>query len=157
VLDFLIRAEQTVVYAYERALAGGALSAVAAAVLRRCLSQEREHVDALSINLSRLGTSLPAGPTDLASFELALRSLQVKRNPATLHGEREYVNFLIRVEAAAASAYHFAIEQLADDKLLQTASEIMANEAQHATVLSELLSPGNVKRAVPSAFVAGRG
>jgi hypothetical protein len=31
----------------------------------------------------------------------------------------------------------------------------MANEAQHATVLREMLTPGRVKRAVPSAFVAG--
>ena len=47
------------------------------------------------------------------------------------------------------------IEELADDKLIQTAAEIMANEGQHATVLRELTSPGNVSRAVPTAFVGG--
>jgi hypothetical protein len=155
VLQFLLRVEQTLAYAYERALASGVLTPTALAVVTACLNQEHEHIDALTVNAVRLGAPVPAAVPDLATFELQLRALHVKRNPTSMHSERGYVNFLTRLENVTASVYHFAIEQLNDDKLLQTAAQIMANEGQHATILSEILAPGNVKRAVPSAYVGG--
>jgi hypothetical protein len=155
VLVFALRAEEVVVYAYEHALASGVISAPATRVLTQFLGHEREHVDALTVNLARLGGTAPAPPADLASFEVALRQLGVKRSPARLHTERDYVSFLVRIEGVLATVYHFAIDELADDKLIQTAAQIMANEGQHATLLRDLTSPGNVSRTVPRAFVGG--
>jgi rubrerythrin len=155
VLVLALRAEQAVLYAYEGTLASGVISASTAQVLKMFLGQEHEHVDALTVHLERLGGTAPAPPSDLAAFELLLRELQIKQSPSTLRNEREYLSFLVKVEAELANIYHFAIEQLVDDQLIQTAAQIMANEGQHATLLRELISPGNVRRAVPRAFVGG--
>jgi hypothetical protein len=155
VLLFVLSVEQVIVYGYEQALASGVISASGQPVLKLFLSQEREHIDALSVHLVRLGGAVPAPPTDLQTFEVALRKLKIRRNPAKLRNERQYVGLLVRIETALAAVYEFAIEQLADDKLIQTAAQIMANEGQHATVLRELTSPGNVQLSVPRPFVSG--
>jgi len=155
VLVFALRAEQVIVYAYQGALASTVISTPAAEVLTMFLGQEKEHVDALTVHLGRLGGTAPTAPGDLATFEQLLRELQVSESPSSLRNERDYLSFLVKVESAVAAAYHFAIEQLADDELIQTAAQIMANEGQHATLLRELISPGNVNRAVPRAFVGG--
>lgn len=155
VLLFAIRAEQVIIYAYGQAVASGLVSAAAAGVLTGFLGQEHEHVAALSVNLERLGGALPIPPSDPATFALALRSLGVKRSPAGLHNQRQWITFLADLEIVLARVYRFAIEQLADSKLIQTASQIMANEAQHATLLRQLTSPGRVSRTVPTAFVGG--
>lgn len=155
VLLFAVRAEQAVVLAYELALASGALAVPAKAVVSEFLGQEREHVAALSVSLARVGGAVPAPPTDLAMLEVALRELHVKRSPTKLHTERQWVSFLVRLEAVLATAYHFVIEELSDYRLIQTAAQIMANEGQHATVLHELMTPGNVRLSVPRAFVGG--
>ena len=148
VLLFVLSVEQVIVYGYEQALASGVISASGQPVLKLFLSQEREHIDALSVHLVRLGGAVPAAPTDL-------QTLKIRRNPAKLRNERQYVGLLVRIETALAAVYEFAIEQLADDKLIQTAAQIMANEGQHATVLRELTSPGNVQLSVPRPFVSG--
>jgi hypothetical protein len=155
VLLFALRAEQVIVAAYERALASGVISAQAQPVLTLFLGQEHDHVGALSVSVARLGGAVPAPPADLATFEAELRALNIKRSPAKLHTERQWVSFLVRIETVLATVYHFAIDQLADDKLIQTAAQMMANEGQHATLLRELVNPGNVKLAVPRAFVGG--
>jgi Ferritin-like domain len=155
VLQFALRAEQTIVYAYDLALASGVISAPSRRVLKLFLGQEHEHVDALSVSMLRLGDTVPGPPTDIATFEVLLRELHVKRTPAKLHTEREWVSFLVRLEGVLATVYHFVIEQLVDHRLIQTAAQMMANEGQHATMLCELTNPGKVALAVPRAFVGG--
>jgi hypothetical protein len=153
----LLRVEQVVVFAYERALASGLLSASAQVALTSFLGHERAHVHALSARVIALGSAVPAAPTLLAAFESELRHLHVKRSPVGLRDERHELRFLIDLEGVIAHHYRSAISRLTGDKLLTTAAEIMANEAQHATALSELLDPGRIKRAVPVGFVAGVG
>jgi hypothetical protein len=153
VLQFALRAEQAMVYAYELALGSGTISASATDVLRQFLGQEYEHVDALSVSMSQLGDKVPGPPTDMAMFEESLRQLHFQRSPAKLHTEREWVSFVASLERVLGLVYHFVIEQLVDVRLVQTAAQIMANEAQHATMLRELIIPGSVKYAVPRAFV----
>jgi hypothetical protein len=153
----LLRVEQVVVFAYERALASGLVSASAQVALTSFLGHERAHVHALSASVVALGGTVPAAPTLLAAFESELRHLQVKRSPVGLRNERQELRFLIDLEGVIARRYRSAISRLAGGKLLTTAAEIMANEAQHATALAELLSPGNIKRAVPVGFVGGIG
>ena len=153
VLVFALQAEQLIVYAYELAAASRVISPRVEPVVNQFLGQEREHADALAVNIERLSGPLPTPPANLAAFEAGLRALQVDRSTTSLHNERDHLRFLVMVEIALARAYHFAIEQLSDDKLIQTSAQIMANEGQHATILRELIAPGDVKRAVPSASV----
>ena len=155
VLTSLLRVEQVVVFAYERTLTTAILSPSAQEVLTSFLDQERAHVHELSLDLTALGDAVPAPPTDTAGFESELRHLRIRRSPAGLRTQREHLRFLIDLEAVIARHYRFAIELLTGETRLWAAAEIMANEAQHATVLREMLTPGRVKRAVPSAFVAG--
>jgi ferritin-like protein len=154
VLVSLLRVEQVVVFAYERSLASGIPSASAQSVLTSFLGHERAHVRALTRSVTDLGGVMPAPPTVMAAFESELRRLRVMRSPADLHTERDYLRFLVDLETVIARHYRFAIEILQGAARLTTAAEIMANEAQHATLMRELLSPGNIRRAVPSAFVA---
>jgi hypothetical protein len=151
----LLRVEQVLVIAYERALATAVLTPSAQQVLASFLGHERAHVHALSVNLAALRVTAPAPPKGTAAFEAELRHLRVKRSPAALRNERQHLRFLIELETLIARHYRSAIARLSAAKELSIAAEIMANEAQHETVLRELLTPGNVKRAVPSAFVAG--
>lgn len=155
VLVSALRVEQVIVYGYERALASGVIAASAEQVLKLFLGQEDEHVHALSLTVQQLGGVVPAAPSDLATFEVALHELHVKRSPAGLRSERNYLNFLVKLETVVARAYRLAIDTLVDVTLIQTAAQIMANEAQHATFLRELMNPGDVKIAVPTGFVAG--
>ena len=62
---------------------------------------------------------------------------------------------LVEIERAALSVYYTELARIRDPELAGTAAAIMANEAQHAALLLELLSGGNVTRAVPTAFVYG--
>jgi hypothetical protein len=119
------------------------------------LDQERAHVRELSRDLIALGGPVPAAITAMKPFESELRQLRVRRHPAGLRTQRDYLRFLVDLETLIARHYRFAIELLTAETRLWAAAEIMANEAQHATVLRELLSPGKVKHAIPSAFVAG--
>jgi ferritin-like protein len=151
----LLRVEQVLVFAYERTLATGLPSAAAQPVLASFLDQERAHVRELSGTLSDLGGTVPAPPASMAAFAAELLQLRIKRSPANVRTERQHVHFLIALETVIARHYRSAIGRLSANRELTIAAEIMANEAQHATILRELLSPGNAKRAVPSAFVAG--
>ena len=157
VLVSLVRVEQVVVFAYERALASGLLSASAQVTLTSFLGHERAHVHALSATVIALGGAVPVAPSLLSAFESELRHVHVKRSPVGLRNERQELRFLIDLEGVIAHHYRSAISRLSGDKLLTTLAEIMANEAQHATALAELLNPGKIKRAVPVGFVAGVG
>lgn len=155
ILASLLRVEQVLVFAYEHAVTGGLPSATALPVLTAFLDHERAHVRALSQTLIGLGAALPTPPKTTANFVAELRQLRVRKRPAGLHNERQHLNFLTDLEVVIARHYRFAIARLSSDRELVTAAEIMANEAQHATVLREVLSPGNVNRAVPTGFIAG--
>jgi ferritin-like protein len=155
VLASVLRVELVVVFAYERTLTASILSSPAQKVLTTFLEQERAHVRALSLDLDTLGGTVPGPLATMSAFESELRALRVKRSPTGLRTEREYLRFLVALETVIARHYRFAIELLTGAQRLGAAAEIMANEAQHETVLRELLSPGRIRRAVPSAFVAG--
>lgn len=155
VLVSLLRVERVLVVAYEHALATGLLTPSAQQTVSLFLGHERAHVHALSVNVAALGGTVPAAPEGTAAFEAELRQLRVRRSPAELRNERQHVRFLTDLETLIARHYRYAIARLSAAKPLSMAAEIMANEAQHATILREVLSPGNVKRAVPTGFVAG--
>jgi demethoxyubiquinone hydroxylase (CLK1/Coq7/Cat5 family) len=154
-LASVLRVEQVVVFAYERTLTTEVLSPPTRDALTKFLDQERAHVHALSLELTSLGGPVPGPVRTMAAFESELRQLRIKRSPVELRTEREYLGFLIDLETVIARHYRFAIELLTGDKRLVVAAEIIANEAQHEAVLRAMLSPGHVKRAVPSAFIAG--
>jgi len=109
------------------------------------MPQSEEHlaaVDALGITHGLLAVTRSdlADPADARRQALA-------RLAATSLGE---------VEAVAVSAYGRLISALINPMLVRSAAEMLASDPQHATVLSGLLYPGDISRAVPDAFVTGR-
>lgn len=151
----LVRVELLLTFVYQRVLASGLLSASAEAVARELLGHEQAHEEILARELSRLGGTAPQSPATVAAADRALAARHVGRKLAGLRTGRGCLRLLVAVEGAAEGAYYNAMSKLRDPALLETGAEIMACEAQHATVLSELLHPGDVARAVPDAMVRG--
>jgi rubrerythrin len=135
----LIRAEQVLVETYEQLLDAGTLPLAAASIATEFLGHERAHLKALRGELRR--GAMPAPPSGLGSIaELTAR---------------QALRVLVGLERAALSVYYTELARIKDGALARTAAEIMANEAQHATVLLEVLSPGDFERAAPAAYVYG--
>jgi hypothetical protein len=148
VLDKLLALELLLALAYRRALGSGLLTAATESTVGGLLEHELAHASVLEAELRRLGVA----PTHSAA---AVSGVDPAR--AALHDQRDALHLLAAAEAAAEAAYFGAMSKLGDGSLARTAAEIMACEAQHATQISELLHPGDVERAVPGAYVQGRG
>jgi hypothetical protein len=138
----LVSAEQVLVASYEQVLNAGVLSPPATTRANEFLAHERAHLRAVAGALARLGGTVPSTPRALGSAAA----------PAS---DRAGLRLLLALERAALSAYYAEIARLRDPGAARVAAEIMACGAQHATELRELLSPGDVLRAVPGAFVFG--
>jgi hypothetical protein len=124
-------------------------------VARELIGHEQEHVGVLTDELIRLGVAPPAPPASVAAADAELSARHGSGSLAELGSERDCLRLLLQVEAVAEGAYYLAVSKISDRTLLRTAVEIMAVEAQHATVISGLLHPGDIDKAVPYAFVEG--
>jgi rubrerythrin len=140
-LRAMVRAEQVLVVTYEQLLGLGLLPPAGSRLASEFLAQELAHIEALERELKRLGGVPPRRPSGFGSV-------------AGL-GPRAAVRLLVELERAALSVYYTELARIRDPGVARTAASIMANEAQHSTLLLELLSPGAVARAVPAAFVDG--
>jgi hypothetical protein len=141
-LQALAGAEQVLVTTYEQVLSAGVLSRSASKRAAEFLGHERLHLAAIGRELERLGGALPPAPP----------ALGVAARPAS---DRAAIRILLALERSALSAYYAELAHLRDGHAARTAGEIMACDAQHASELRALLSPGDAMRAVPSAFVFG--
>jgi hypothetical protein len=155
VLSKTLSVEQLVVFSYQRAVGSGALESGVAGQIRGMLSQELRHVATLESVLRSLGARIPAAPRDVASAQRALATHHVVRSLTDLHTQFNCLKLLIDVESVAEGAYFSAIASLSDPGRVRTAAGIMGCEAQHWTIISELLNDYNVMRSVPYPFVAG--
>lgn len=155
ILSKTLSVEQLVVFSYQRAVASGALESGVAGQIRGMLSQELRHVAMLESALRSLGATIPSAPRDVASAQRALATHHVVRSLTDLHTQFNCLKLLIDVESVAEGAYFSAIASLSDPGHVRTAAGIMGCEAQHWTIISELLNDYNVMRSVPYPFVAG--
>jgi Ferritin-like domain len=156
VVGRLLRLELLVLYVYQHVLATAPISSSARAVVASLRDQEQAHVQALSAALSRLGGTAPAGPANLASADKDLAHRNVVGRVGQLRGGRDALRLLLAIEHVAEGAYYVSMSELGGPTLLRLGAEIMASEAQHATVLTVLLHPGALTQAVPYALVQGR-
>jgi hypothetical protein len=155
VIHGLLRFELLLAFVYERVLASGLLSVSAEPIVRELLAHEQAHAAVVAVELTRRGGTTPQSPASVAAADKALAAHHISRRLAGLRTGRGCLRLLVAVEAAAEGAYYKAMSKLHDPALLETGAEIMACEAQHSTVLSELLHPGDLSRAVPDAMVQG--
>jgi len=144
----VIQVEDALVVAYRQALRSRTLGPRAARVVHSVYEHELAHLRAL-------GAPVPAGPAALSAAAKLLAAHNVSESLTGLHDERTCLRLLLAVEAVAEGAYFKAMSKLESVRLLRLGAEIMASEAQHATLLTELLHPGDITRAVPDPFVVG--
>jgi Ferritin-like domain len=158
VLAIILGIELLLVFAYRQALASDVLTGGAGALFHHLLGQEHEHARAISAELTRVGGATP--PQEPATIAAADQELVAYRIPGTFtgtHKQRDWLRLMIGIESVAERAYWRAMGTVQDGELLRLCAEIMANEAQHWTLLSMTLHPteDEVNNWVPSAFVEG--
>ena len=152
----LMAAELLAIAVYEAAIGTGLLSLRPDRTARRALSQERAHVRALAPALSKLGGTMPPAPAGPEAVDKELAANQIAGRVSKLRSEHDCVALVLDMESVVVGAYFKVMSELQDPGLLRLASQIMANEAQHATAISEARRPGNIGQAVPGAFVQGK-
>jgi hypothetical protein len=151
----LVGTESLGIFVYEQALDAKVLSPRGDRLAQRLLDQEHQHAERLVAELQRLGGT---PPTPISSASDANRVLAAHRVPdslAALRNEHDTIILLARIEWLLEGAYYAAVAKLTQPRLLRLCAQVMANEAQHGTMLSELLHPGDVDKAVPSSYVLG--
>jgi rubrerythrin len=148
----LLAFEELTVDVYDVAVRRGRLSAHVRRTFAGLRDQEQSHADALAAHLklarARHALSEPA-------IERALAREGVHARLAGLSDEPAWLSLFAQVENALEGAYYLAVKHLIDDQAALLAATILANEAQHASVLSELARPGRPALAAPAALVEG--
>ncbi|MBM3267827.1 MAG: ferritin-like domain-containing protein [Candidatus Sericytochromatia bacterium] len=134
-----VERELRAAWAYRTAAGTGKLSDGVLAIASTFGGQHREHAEALSTALRKLGADAPhARKTyDLSAFA------------PDLANERGIVILAIKLESEAVKAYHHAVSTLKEAGLRSLAASILADEAMHVAVLRDALGLDPV----PSAFV----
>lgn len=154
-LSAMLEAELLVAFAYGRILRSGVLSVFSTPVATTLLAHERTHVALLRGWVDKLGGVQPPPITGVGEADAALTADHVSRRLSEMASESDALRLLIAVERVSVGAYYHGFSTLAEPTLVRRAAEMLASDAQHATVLSGLLHPGDVAKAVPDAFVQG--
>jgi hypothetical protein len=141
------------VLAYEQAIASRLLSRAGERLAASLLAHERVHVAQLRAALIRLGGTPPQPPASLSEADQVLSANRITISLKHLHDAHDTIILLAEVEFLLEDSFRHAISRLRDPRASLLCLRTMAVEAQHGVALSELLHPGDVKKAVPSSFV----
>jgi hypothetical protein len=155
IIGGLVSVELLIEYVYLRALHSGRLSRRPHRLAQQIAEHERAHAQALSSELLTLGAISPGGPGTDGDAEAALSKHHVVVQFDQLRTDRDWLRLMLSVEDVLERNYHQALFQLRRFRLLRLSAEIYASEAQHSALLGVLRHPGDIKKAVPSAFVNG--
>jgi Ferritin-like domain len=154
VLSNVLEIERLMVLGYRRVLGSGRLTPTVAKTVGGMLAHETEHVSAIASHAAQIGMTAPASPLDLDTAQALLRKYQVTGSLRDLpRSEGGCLVLLVDLESAAEQAYLTGLRDLHRPELIRVSAEIMSCEAQHWTVLMELLNPGQIVKAVPWPFV----
>lgn len=153
----LITVELLLDYCYRHVLGTSLLTPAARPVLELQARHELAHLQALSVELTRLSPSgaTPVGPTGLAAANRDLARRNVTARVGQLRGERDALRLLLEVERVVGGAYFVALTKLEDPRLIGLAIAIMSVEAQHEALIGDLLYPGDAQRSVPYGLIQG--
>jgi rubrerythrin len=144
ILNAALDLENTAIAAYT---AGATLlKGDALAVGKQFLGHEQEHAGGLGQAIKDLGGT----PNKAKSAE------EYGQGFPSLRSQRDVIAFAIDLENMAIAAYIDAIPKLSSGELRQTGAAIVANEAEHVSVLLGALRPSDAEAQVPDAFVTGK-
>ena len=153
----LIGTELLAAFGYQQILSLQLLSPRGDRLAQKILDQEQQHITALTGELARRGHTPPAPIANVGQADQVLAARQVPERLDDLHNAHDAILLLSRFELMLEGAYIQAIKNFRSTQLLRLGGQILANEGQHGTMLSELLHPGDVNKAVPSPNVLGSG
>ena len=153
VLERLLNTEDLLQWAYEQAIGSGKLGHASQEVVDLILDQEFAHSRVLKVRLAALpaSRSAPRHPTKPRPFpppKVTAHFKQVKTESGALAA-------VVEIENLAEANYYNAVAHLHDPALVTMATQILANEAQHWTLLASLLHKGRPEAAVPHPYVRG--
>jgi hypothetical protein len=141
ILNYALTLEYLEAAAYKAINDAGVLSGRAATYFKAFGQHEQDHVNALLATIPKLGGTPVAMPT-----------FNFSSVPTTA---TEIVKFFQQVESVGVSAYLGAAPSIANFDVLEAALSIHAVEAEHASALADLVSPGTDLFA-PAAFETPR-
>jgi hypothetical protein len=147
--------ERLSVLAYAGLIPLPALSAHERRVLRTLMRQDRAHVRALETEMTARGIALPPAPTGPAALDQALSAKGMSVTLAGVKTLKQAVQLLLDIEALTQGGYYMIIREATDPTLALRAAQVLANEAQHSTLLTELVSPNDITQTVPNWYVTG--
>jgi hypothetical protein len=157
-LDRLVRlmsVEQLMLFCYDSILD----SRVSGPRMHRALDplrvQEQAHVQALGHLLSVHGASAPAPPSSPAVANQRLAHRKVGGRLGQLKGAKDGLRLLLNLEQVVVGAYFVALTELEDPRLILLAIQIMANDAQHESMINLQLNPHDDAAGAPYGLVQG--
>lgn len=153
----LIGTELLAAFGYQQVLSLQLLSPRGDRLAQKILDQEQQHITALTTELARRGHVPPPPIANVGQADTVLAARQVPERLDDLQDSHDAILLLSRFELMLEGAYIQAIKNFQSTRLLRLGGQILANEGQHGTMLSELLHPGDVNKAVPASNVLGVG
>jgi hypothetical protein len=154
-LEQLLYNERLLIYGYEHALGTEFLKHDARELALRQLAHEEAHVARLKARLSALNlpTTTVQGPKRKQPLLFPPQAVTDLFNAA--QHEHDALQVVVQIESVAESGYFVAAANFHDPQLVRLAAEILACEAQHWTMLVDLLHRGDATQAVPHPTVRG--
>jgi hypothetical protein len=149
----ILGAELVAVFSYQAILQSSLMTPHAERVAQRMLGQEHAHVKTVTNALHTLGGTAPQPLHTTADADAVLAAYHIPNRLSQLRTERDCLTILVRVENVLARLYYTAMSQLGNPQLIQMGAQVMASEAQHASILNLLLRPHDIDLAVPSSYV----
>jgi len=146
--------ERLSVVAYEQLSGLTTLTAHERRVLRALLRQDRSHVRALQDIITARGLALAPAPTGPQAVDQALSAKGMSGTLAAATTIKQAVQLLLDIEALTQGGYYMIIRDISEPAVAQRAAQILANEAQHAMLLTELVST-QITETVPGWYVTG--
>lgn len=125
ILNGAISLEQQAQWTYGAAAKTGLLSADVVKVATAIADQHKQHEQALSAAVTKMGGT---PPTAKSTYDLP-----------SLKSQGDILNYALTLETQAANAYYDAFTKLSDLGLKQAGISIMNDEVQHVVVLRSAL------------------
>jgi hypothetical protein len=152
VLQQLLQAERTLEYGCQAVLGSHKLKQASQDEVFLLLAHDQAHVVALQAHLRALhlpqANSQPQHPAPFPPREIADLFKHIKHEKDALQG-------LVQIMNLAQYSYFSAVGSFHDLRLVRLAAEILANLAQHWTILEDLLHRGDATLAVPHPYDRG--
>lgn len=154
-LGRLIEIEMLLLFCYEHILGSGILTPRAQSTLRPFVAHEEAHIAALTRQMRIYGGTVPAPPADVRAANRDLAHRKIGGRLGQLKGDLDALRLLLTTEQVTIGAYFVALRTITQPDLIELVCQMMANDAQHDSMIGLLLPPNKPGSAAPYGLVQG--